>query len=49
MRLTMALSAALAALVLGGAALLGPAPAAVAVVAVIAVIAWGWPRQMGAP
>lgn len=49
MRLTMALSAALAALVLGGAALLGPVPAAVAVVVVIAVIAWGWPRQMGAP
>lgn len=49
MRLTMALSAALAALVLGGAALLGPVPAAAAVVAVIAVIAWGWPRQMGAP
>lgn len=49
MRLSMALSAAVAALVLGGAVLLGPLPAACAAVAVIAVIAWGWPRQMGAP
>lgn len=49
MRLSMALSAAVAALVLGGAALLGPAAAAVAAVAVVLVIAWGWPRQMGAP
>lgn len=49
MRLSMALSAAVAALVLGGATLLGPVPAAVAAVAVILVIAWGWPRQMGAP
>lgn len=49
MRLSMALSAALAALVLGGAALLGPVPAAVAACLVIAVIAFGWPRQMGAP
>ena len=49
MRLSMALSAAVAALVLGGATLLGPAPAAVAAMAVILVIAWGWPRQMGAP
>ncbi|KFC51854.1 hypothetical protein GY12_17010, partial [Micrococcus luteus] len=49
MRLSMALSAAVAALVLGGAALLGPVPAALAAVVVILVIAWGWPRQMGAP
>ena len=49
MRLSMALSAAVAALVLGGAALLGPVPAALAAAVVILVIAWGWPRQMGAP
>ncbi|MGW5852918.1 hypothetical protein [Micrococcus sp. NPDC055215] len=49
MRLPMALSAALAALVLAAATLLGPAPAAVAAVAVVLVISWGWPRQMGAP
>lgn len=49
MRLSMALSAAAAALVLGAATLLGPVPAAVAAAAVILVIAWGWPRQMGAP
>ncbi|MDY6055620.1 hypothetical protein [Micrococcus sp.] len=49
MRLSMALSAALAAVVLGAALLLGPGATALAAVGVIAVIAWGWPRQMGAP
>ena len=38
-----------AVIALRGATLLGPAPAAVAAMAVILVIAWGWPRQMGAP
>lgn len=49
MRLPMALSAALAALVLCGTALLGPGAAALTASVVVLVISWGWPRQMGAP
>lgn len=49
MRLSMAAAAALGAIVLSGAAFLGPAAAAAAAAVVICVIAWGWPRQLGAP
>lgn len=49
MRLSMALAAALAAVVLSASAFVGPFAVSAVAVVVILVIAWGWPRQLGSP
>ncbi|WP_227718849.1 MULTISPECIES: hypothetical protein [Micrococcus] len=49
MRLSMALAAALAAVVLSAAAFVGPLAVSAVAIVVILVIAWGWPRQLGSP